>query len=256
MITRYGCAIDGIGLADIDPTIYVTDIQETTPKMRAVTLNNATHEGLYLTRLQRQSLAITITFEIHEYDPERRKAVAERVSAWAHDGWLSIRDRPGQRLFVVCDRLPVVPSALKWTGKITLGFTAYALPFWQETFAASASVSGASGKFRLSPAGNMDCYLEAKIRADGGTVNSLTIAANGQTYAFTGLGLQSGQTLEIGYSDEHHRQYMRIGGASVLSRRTAESADDILLHPHTGNEISVNADSAVMAKFYTRGLYR
>lgn len=256
MVTRYGCEIDGLGLQDIDPTVYITDISESAPVMRATAIDNATHDGLYLTRLQRQSLAIAITFEVHEYDTARRKAVAEAACGWAKDGWLTINDRPGQRLFVVCDRFPVVPSSLKWTDKITLGFTAYALPFWQEAYSASASVSGAGGKCRLSPAGNMDCYLEAKIRASSGTVNSLTVAANGQRYAFTGLGLQSGQTLEIGYDDAHHRQYMRIGGASVLSKRTAESADDIMLHPRTANEISVTADGAVTAQFYARGLYR
>lgn len=256
MMTRYACAIDGQGLQDVDPTIIITDIQETVPKVKATTSTNAVYQGLQLTRLQRQSLSVTVSFEVHEYSTARRKAVAEEACEWAKDGWLTISDRPDQRLYVVCDKLPVVTSALKWTDKLSIGFTAYALPYWQEIFPASATYSGTSGVVSLSPAGTVDCYLEGDITATGGTVNTLTIAANGRTFAFSGLGLTSGKTLSIGYDDEHHWQYMRIGDTSALSKRTEASADDIMLHPRTVNAITVTANAPVQARFGGRGLWR
>lgn len=256
MNTRYTCSIDGQGLQDIDPTIFITDIQESSPKIRTQTANNALYDGLRLTRVQRQSLSVSVTFCVREYDTARRKAVAEKACEWAKDGWLTINDRPGQRLRVVCDKLPVITSALKWTDELTIGFAAYAFPFWEEAFPAKASFSGASGGVNLAPAGNIDCFLEAEITATGGTVNTLTVEVNGEFFTFNALGLGNGKSLSIGYDDEHHLQYMRIGSMSVLSKRTAESADDLKLHPRRPNTITVTANAAVKAVFKARGVWR
>lgn len=254
--TRYMCAINGQGLQDLDPTIFITDIQESSPKLRANTVSNAFYDGLRLMRMHRQSLAVSVSFCVREYDTARRKSVAEKACEWAKDGWLTINDRPGQRLYVVCDKLPVIPSALKWTDTLTIGFTAYALPYWQEAIPATATYTGTNGNANLSPAGNRDCYLEAEITATGGTVNTLTIAVNGKSYAFSGLGLAKGKSLSIGYDDENHLQFMRIGDVSAFSTRTAASADDLMLRPKKVNAITVTANTAVMAVFKARGLWR
>ena len=255
-LTRYACAINGQGLQDIDPTIYITDIQESAPKIKATTANNAFYDGLHLTRMQRQSLAVSVTFCVREYDTARRKAVAEMACEWARDGWLTINDRPDQRLYVVCDKLPVIPSSLKWTDALTIGFTAYALPYWQAAYPAVATYTGTNGSVSIAPAGNRDCYLEAEIEATGGTVNTLTISVGGGTFSFSGLGLAKGQKLSIGYDDDRHLQYMRIGNASVLSKRTAASSDDLMLHPRKQNAVTITANTAVRANIKARGLWR
>lgn len=254
--TRYACAMDGQGLQDIDPSVYITDIQEAEPRIRADTLGSALRDGQRLTRLHRESLAVSVTFEVHERDAARRKAVAQRACEWARDGWLTISDRPGQRLWVVCDRLPVVTSALRWTDRLTVGFTAYALPYWQEAHPVSASFTGARGTAYIAPAGTRDCCLEAEITAQSGTVDLLTIAVNGRRFAFEGLGLARGQTLVIGYDDEHHRQFMRVGDRSALGKRTAASADDLILHPRMQNAVTIEADAPVRATLKGRGLWR
>lgn len=255
-LTRYACAINGHGLQDIDPKIFITDIQESAPKIKATTANNAFYDGLHLTRMHRQSLALNVTFCVREYDTARRKAVAEKACEWARDGWLTINDRPNQRLYVVCDKLPVVTSSLKWTDDLTIGFTAYALPYWQEQYPITSTYTGENGSVNVSPSGNRDCFLEAYITADGGTVNTLTIETNEQKFAFSGLGLAKGQKLSIGYDDEHHLQYMRIGNMSVLSKRTASSSDDLMLYPRKQNTVSITADATVIATVKARGLWR
>ena len=255
-MTRYACTIDGQGLQDIDPTIYITDIQEATPKIRATTATNALYDGLYLARLHRQSLSVTVTFCVREYDTARRKAVAEAACEWAKDGWLTISDRPGQRLWCVVDKLPVITSSLSWTDKLTIGFTAYDLPYWQEVYPAAVNFTGKSGSVTLAPAGTKDCYLEADITATGGTVNTLTIGVGGRTFAFFGLGLGKTKRLSIGYDDEHHLQYMLIGETSVLGKRTAASDDDLMLAPRKGNVITVTANTDINATFRARGLWR
>ena len=228
MITRCMCALNGQGLQDIDPTIIVTDIQESVPLSAFSTAANVRRDG---TRLLRT----------------RRKAVAVRVCDWAREGFLTVGDRPGQRLYAVCDSLPVIPSALRWTDRLTVEFTAFALPYWQDVSPARAAFQGTAGKTVLIPGGTAPCFLEAEIEAEG-PVNGLTVAVNGSMFRFTGLALQRG--------DKTQRQFMRIGGRSVLMCRAADSADDLTLLPRTRNEIAVTADGPVNARFFGRGLYR
>ena len=254
-VTRYSCALDGQGLQDIDPAILIVDIREEIPKLAAATAANARYDGLHLARIARQRLGVTVVFEIHEYDPARRRAVADRACEWARDGWLTIGDRPGQRLRVVCERPPVATSALQWTDRLTIGFAAYALPFWQDIDPARATFTGRAGSALIAPAGNRECFLEAEITA-AGPVDALTLAVNGRRFAFEGLALGPGQTLLIGYDDENHRQFMRVGDASALAARTAASADDLLLRPKTPNAVEISADGEVHVTLKGRGLWR
>lgn len=255
MITRCMCALNGQGLQDIDPTIIVTDIQESAPMPAFSTAAHVRRDGTRILRMQRQSLSVRITFEIHEYDPARRKTVAVRACDWAREGFLTIGDRPGQRLYAVCDSLPVIPSALRWTDRLTVGFTAFVLPYWQDASPAQAAFHGTAGTAVLTPGGTAPCLLEAEIEAEG-PVNAMTVAVNGGTFHFTGLKMQTGEKLEIGYENQTQRQFMRIGGRSALACRTADSADDLMLLPGARNEIAVTADGPMNAMFFGRGLYR
>lgn len=255
-LTRYTCAINGQGLQDIDPTIFITDIQESAPKIKTQTVSNAIHDGLRLTRVQRQSLSVSVTFCIREYDTERRKAIADKVCEWAQDGWLTIGDRMWQRLLVTCDRLPVITSALKWTDHLTVGFTAYALPYWQAMFPATVTFSGTNGVVSITPDGTADCFLEAEVKAEAGTVDIVGLSANGRFISFNGLGLTQGKTLSIGYDDANHLQYMRIGDTPVFSKRIRESADDLILHPKRPNSIGLEASGRSTFIIRARGLWR
>lgn len=253
MTTRYGCALDGQGLQDIDPAICLRDIREEAPPLRAAALEGL-GDGMRLTRRWRPRLTVSVTFEVHEYDPARRKAIAMKACAWARDGWLTLSDRPGQRLRVICERLPAVDSALRWTDPLTIGFAAYALPFWQEAHPASATFAGRSGSAAVTPAGTRPCFLEAEITATE-PVSALTLTAGGGRYELTGLGMRAGETLSIGYEADSHRQFMRVGQRSVLSCRSAASADDLMLTPRKPNSVGIEADGAVRATVRGYGLW-
>ena len=255
MITRYACALNGQGLEDIDPAIIITDIRESAPATRAVTGETAGRDGLRLARLKRESLSVSVDFEVREYDPARRKAIAEAVRAWAREGWLTVGDRPEQRLWVVCDRLPTVTSSLRWTDRLTVGFTAWALPYWQAAHPATAVWAGVSGSAALTPAGTAPCRLELEVTATAGPVDALTLSANGRTMRFEGLGLQRGQTFALGYDEAGRRQRITAAGASALGRRTADSADDLPLLPGPANMIALAADNPVSATLKGRGLW-
>ena len=253
MITRYNCAIDGQGLQDIDPAICVVDIREDAPETRAVTAGGI-GDGQRVLRMQRAHLRVSVSFEVHAYDPARRKAVAMKACQWARDGWLTLSDRPGQRLRVRCDALPAVGSALRWTDALTIRFVAYELPYWQEIHPAQAAFSGRSGSVSLAPAGTWDCCLEAEITAMG-KVDTLTLSVNGGQWSLVGLGMRAGDVLSIGY-DEARRQFMRVGERSVLGCRSAASVDDLLLTARKPNTVGISADGQVSAVVKGRGLWR
>ena len=256
MITRYRAWMDGEGLHDVDPAVIITDIRESKPEENIVTAGNGYRDGQRVLYRHREALSVTIRFMIREYDVARRKGILSRVLAWAHDGWLQINDRPEQRLRVVCEDMPAITSALKWTEELSVVFTAYAVPYWQETHAVSVSGSGQSGTVHLAPLGDMPCCLEANISNTGsGTLNILTLTAGNRSFAFSGLGLASGKTLTIRYAEDTGLLRMEIEWESVMNKRTAASADDLLLYPGS-NTITFTADQQISGIFKARGLWR
>ena len=180
----------------------------------------------------------------------------QRAAAWAMGGrYLSIGDRPGQRLRVVCDTLPSVTSALRWTQDLIMVFTAYAMPYWEADTPIRASFTGTSGTAAIRQAGTAPCFLEADIaNTSGATLTSLSLTADGQKMAFSGLALGAGKTLKICY-DENWILRAEVDGASVLAQRTADSADDLILQPGKATTVTIAASDAVSVTLKARGLW-
>lgn len=250
MKMRYACQMDGVELDSLAPSIYITDVVEAAPTLDTSYVGIAKGGQRILRRLRTTSV-VTVSFLIREYDVTRRKAVCQQVADWAQGTFLTINDRPGQRLRVVCSVLPVIRSALKWTDKLTMTFTAYEQPYWEDAIPNVARLTG-SGNADLRFAGNVkDVPLWAEVTAKD-AVTRVSIAVNGQTITLEGLGMATGDVLRIGY-DDHGLQYIRVNEASRLHCRTVDSADDLLLQPMQTNSISLTADGSVSAAFSVRG---
>lgn len=252
MTTRYQCALDGVGLHTLDDAIIVTDIQEHPPVMRQSAAIRARYEGSLLTCNARQSLTVTIRFLIREYDVVRRKAVMRKIAAWAAGGkYLTIGDRPGQRLRVSAEISPTLTSALKWTEELSLSLTARATPYWQaETPVAAAAGPGTSGTVSLTPNGDAPrCFLEFHaVNQGSGALNRLTVGTPGASITLSGLGLAPGAAVDVAY-DEH-------GLLTLPARfRTAQSSDDLPLSTGLANAVSYSADQPVAIHFSARGFY-
>ncbi|MGN0747314.1 MAG: hypothetical protein ACI4ML_11605 [Aristaeellaceae bacterium] len=256
MRTRYDVYMDSLPLDAVDPAIYVTDVQETPASYDATTMKRAKGDGLRVLRRLRDSLQVRVTFMVRETDVGRRREIVQRVSAWAMGGkYLSLGDRPGQRLRVACETLPGITSALKWTQELTMVFTAYAMPYWEAETPTRASFTGKSGTAAIRQAGTAPCFLEAEIsNTSGSTMTSLSLTADGQTMAFTGMALGAGKTLKI-YYDDSWLLRAEVDGASVLNRRTADSADDLILPPGKATTVTIAADKAVTVTLKARGLW-
>ncbi len=261
MMTRYACWLNGQGLHDLDASICILDIAETVPAIRTQTAALAGREGLLVTARRRQSLTVTVTFEIRERDPYRRKAIADQARAWARDGWLAISDRPDQRLYVLCESLPAIGSALRWTGPLTAVFTAYALPFWEADQPVRAEVvapANTAASAALSPVGTAPwCLMDCQVENQGdAALTTLTIASGaGDTLTLVAPSLLApGGALTLTHDTAGR---LRIAGptGSLLHTRTAASADDLTLVPGQTAHPAVTADQPVKATFLTRGLF-
>lgn len=250
-MNRYDVWLDGINIRDCDPRIIVGEITEAAPKEKVyVTVMGYTH-GSRLSRTTRQSLSVSVDIGIKETDMRERDAVYQSIRKWGRgSAYLTTSAREAQRLYV--EEMGIKTRGEKWTETITLTFTAYAKPFWENVGARSASVSAAtSGSTTLSALGNADeCTVDAEITAVGGTLNTLTVAVGDTEMAFTGLGIAEGEKLTIAHTEAGFLT-IKNGSTSLMDKRTGD--DDLIAEPGSGNTVSFIADVTCTAKFSARG---
>ena len=257
MMTRYEAWLDKKGLSAIDPSVYILDIAYSAPRMMTNAVDIAGRNGQRVISRLARNTSVVITLEIHEQDTARRQDVCRRVQAWAMGGGiLTVNDRPGQRLCVICDSPPEISSALKWTQPLKVTLTAYEQPFWEDEYPRSVTLNGTSDRKTLYVPGiGAETRTEVKVsNTSSMPLDALTIKAGGTTMEFEGLSLGAGEMLEIDY-DEHALLRIRAGGVSKMSCRTAASDDELLLKTGKASEVSVQADGPVSALIRTRGLY-
>jgi len=254
MISRYEAILNGISLSSIHPSIFVLDVNYQPPQTDFSTYNVAKRNGARIHKENTQSISVSVSFEIHSYSIAERQRICSLVSLWAKNGgMLEINDRPGQRLRCVCEQKPAITSAKRWTEPITITFSAYELPFWEESEQAVKTFpAGTSGEGLLFVPGCVDgAFFEADIVANA-AISSVSLTANGKTMNLSGLSVSAGNTIKISYTDD---MILRIknGSTSLLSKRTG--ADDLIAKCGELNSISFTANASVTVTFKVRGLW-
>lgn len=250
--------LNGVGLADIDPSIIIRDVSYQVPQIATRTVERARYHGSHVTRQRMDTSGVTVTFEIREYSPSFRQSVAERVTAWAMSGGvLTTDDRPGKRLHVVCTTPPAIESALKWTDALTLGFSAFDNPFWEDAHPSLLVLTGISNSGQMyGPGSASDPFVEVDVKPASSTMHSLTLTAGSSTMTFLDLTIPSGKTFSLYYDQSMILHAVRADtGAALLSKRSAASADDLMITRGVFSTVSYTADVSVSATFKTRGLY-
>lgn len=252
MITRYDVGMNGVSLSTIDDTIFVTDIREKDPKQSIDTVPMINGGTRYL-RTNRTSVSIEVRFAIREYDPFRRRLVCSHVREWARRGFLSTSDRPGQRIRVVCEKLPTVDSALKWTADLDMQFTAYEKPYWEADIPYTYTL--ANGENSVMPPGDMtgNCTADLFVSALG-PINSMSIRTPVSAIQFEGLDMIAGDKMSFEY-DNTGLINIRINGEPSLGKRTANSSDDLFLEAGKVNNVVLTCDGNADVTIRTRGRY-
>jgi hypothetical protein len=249
MVTRYEAYIDGIPLSSLAPEIIVKDISEKEAKTTYDTYTMASGSGSRYLRKARESLTVSVKFEIHAYDVVRRQEVMEMVQEWANGRYLALNTRPGKRLSVNVEAMAVVQSALKWTQEITLDFVSRETPFWESEIPEKVVLEGTEGNGFLRPSGTVDlCPMELTVKnAGSGYMDSFSASAGGYTMEFENLRLLPGETFSVVYVD----------GVQMLpvEKRSPESADDFMLVCNKENEVSFTADQTAEVVFSARGRF-
>ena len=256
MRSRYLAALDGVELSAIAPEIIVTDITHNAPVREVRACDIAGRNGKLYTRTVTSSTGVTVSFEIHTQDVRRRAAIMEDVQRWAMPGGvLTTSDRPDRVLRVVCESLPTIGSAQKWTGVCSIGFAAYAAPFWEDEAPRRVSITGNGSKTMFVPGFAAPASVEATVKNTGsGTISSVTLTAGETSMTFAGLALGVGQTMTIAH-DARGLLMARIGGASVLDKRTATSSDELELEPGKNATLTAATNGTASTAFEVRGRY-
>lgn len=256
MRTRYLVGLDGVELSSIAPEIIVTDITHNAPVREVRASDIAGRNGKLYTRTVTSSTGVTVSFEIHTPDVRRRAAIMEDVQRWAMPGGvLTTSDRPNRVLRVVCESLPTIGSAQKWTGVCSIGFVAYAVPFWEDETPRRVSITGNGSKSLFVPGFAAPASVEAKVTNTGsGAISTVTLTAGDTSMTFAGLALGAGQTMTIAH-DAHGLLTARIGGASVLDKRTAASSDELELEPGRNATLTITTNGTASTVFEVRGRY-
>lgn len=253
MISRYEAVLNGKPLGGISADILVLDIKYTpaTPKYENYTI--AKRQGSRIHRQYFEKATVTVQFEIHTYDIVERQRICLAVQQWAgRGGVLETNDREGQRLRCMCDTLPTINSALKWTDTLSVVFSGRSLPFWEEVVPSALQLSGASGNGSLWVPGCIDGALTEVDVLSGGAMTSLTLTANGKSMALSGISVPSGSILKIAYDDDQI-QSIKVGNTSYLNKRTG--ADDLLANCGASNRFSYSSNASATVTFKVRGLW-
>ena len=256
MRSRYLAALDGVELSAIAPEIIVTDITHSAPVREVRTSDIAGRNGKLYTRTITSSTGVIVSFEIHTPDVRRRAAIMEDVQRWAMPGGvLTTSDRPDRVLRVVCESLPTIGSAQKWTGSCSIGFVAYAVPFWEDEAPRRVSITGNGSKSLFVPGFAASASVEATVKNTGsGAISTVTLTAGDTSMTFAGLALGAGQTMTIAH-DARGLLTARVSGTSVLDKRTAASSDELELEPGKNATLSVATNGTASTTFEVRGRY-
>ena len=249
MIPRFSCALNGVSPEDIDPALLLTDVTELPPRRRVSSVPTVRH-GLMLLRRVRESLTVRLRFLIPEYDPVRRRDLAQKLHAWASPGGLlTTSDRPGQQLRVICDTLPLL-SAMSWSDELEIDLTACRVPFW-EYAEENRVVTGGAAVLTL-PGDAEEIPVACEVTNLGtAALTDLTLVCGDTRMVFSGLALAPGDKLALSADGDLLRAETTDG--SVLLHRTADSSDLLLADGGVQTAVSVTASQPVQAVFHARG---
>lgn len=245
-MTRYPIRLNGIALDALDKRIFATDIKEAAPKVKVTTDTNPLG-GIRVVRREITERSVTVRYVIWEKDKTARNALHRLIVEWADAGGsLSVGYRDAQTLRVLCDKLPDI-SSKAWDDEMELTLTAYD-PYWQSvdamTAAANVPANIATGMI-IHPDGSADTtpLLLDILNTASAAMMSATVTVGGKSIALNGFSLAAGKHLIADY-DENGYLRMKADGVSVLSTRSAESADELLLEQRKSNTVMVTVGQA------------
>ena len=241
MISRYSVSLNGNELSEIDERLLILDVSHQASEITREQFKVANRDGARLYDEYRQKISV---------------AVLQSIVAWAKNGGkLRTNDMDGVYLDCVCEQLPSIQSVKKWLDPLTVVFSAYDFPYWQDEDPAVASLTGRNSGGSIDVPGTAKkAYASVTVTSKAGTVTSLTIYVGSTSISLSGISIAKNKTVIVDY-DKNRILHITSDGVSLLNKRTGASSDDLYALCGETNEIRVVASSEVTATFTIRGAW-
>lgn len=255
-----------IPLDEIDPSVVIRRVESAAPRESVKSVSKMGGFGQRITARHWETMECSVTYAIDKpkKDLAGRRAVFDAVNAAVSgkSGWLSTTESGNKRLWVDKVVLPEPGDMWDWTNEYTIVFQAYSVPFWQDSIqtSKSATMDSGSGELVLTVNGNMPTVLEGFVQnKSGSTLDDISISVGGKTFTMEGLGIANNEQFFFYYENDGLLKltkgiYQGVDETSVYSKRTADSADDLIVSPGE-NAITVEAGGKVFACGYAYGRY-
>lgn len=205
MILRRRAALNGEQLDQVDSRILIQGIETQAARNQFSTQSIGGGCGSRVTGQKRDWLDVIIRFTINEksYHPQERVDVLEAANSWAaKGGWLTVSYKPDRRLRVfMAQPAAEGDAASRSTYAITL--RACGVPYWLQQNATVLYRQGVNDvQLTMANPGNAESEVEFQFHnTSGQTVNILSVNTGESVMTFSGLGLQSGETLTVTHAD-------------------------------------------------------
>ena len=239
MRLKHRVALNGVQLDELDERVLALGVTEAAARL-SITTANRFGGGQRIASEQREPLDVTVIFGLRLRSSEdeliQRSELFEKVAAWAASGgWLTYNLRPDRRIYVHCAQLPAAGDQKDWASEYSITFRAYGVPYWQGTNPTNFTTSTTKGTSKmLEIAGTAPSVLEFSLQnTSGAEMSTFTISAGAYSFAFSGLGLMPGETLEVDHDPEGllRIRIQSTGGVwrSVMNKRTG--SDELRVAP-------------------------
>jgi hypothetical protein len=165
---------------------------------------------------------------------------------------LEISDRPGEVLQVICTEPPYVPDHLSWADSISITFQTMEKPFWEKKTPETLTLeSGTTGSGELYVPGNIEeAVVEVEAAPASGTLANITLTVGDTSITLNGINATAEAPLRITY-DRRGIQSIKRGTTSVMDKRTAASADDLLAKCGAVSAVSFSASASALARAFS-----
>ena len=245
--------MNGVALTSLGG-IQITNISHTPAQVEVISTPLALAHGESVLQINKKQAMVGIEFIMPGISPSQRQEKLLAVIEWTKQGPLTVSDRPWQQLNCICTSPPHFTSAITRLERLTALFTAYEIPYWEDTLPSMLPLSGLNGTGSLFVPGTAnETYAEIKAAPASGTLNELTLTVGEDTIAFADLGATAADPLTITYNK--NIQKIMVGNNSALDKRTAESADNLRVMLGVPNTVSFEADVLTTVQFSARGLW-
>ena len=241
----------------VNGNIIVTDIVEEPVEQEIYKSKKAAGPGQRVSQITRRGLSVRVTYVIRERDPFKRAETLDRVAGWAQNGgtlsvsyrsWTEVNDfgfhvtRRRQLPRVVLTTPPALNSSLKWTQDLTMVFTAYDCPYWEDDKENSVGIrtelDTASGVYtaesEIHTLGTAEKSPVWGVISSDGTdaLQSVSVQIGESLFRFSGLGEYNTYFVIIRYNAQTGLlEIAAENGTSLMAAREAVSTDELYVVP-------------------------